>query len=301
MGKPAGEAELDMNSDLLAAAILNGLMLASVYALVALGLTVVFGLLDIVNFAQGQILLLGAYLTFAIVSVEANYWVALVVAALIVTLLGAALERVLFRRVQRIPINGLLVSIGLIAVFRDLIRGVWGPDQKLVAAPISFVAQIGTVSLPASRLLVVAGTVLVVTGLSIFLYQTRAGKALRATAQNRNAAALMGIPVNRVNNLAFALGACLASIAGSFLAMQFPVEPTLSDSPLLMAFIVLILGGAGSPVGAVLAAVVIGLTESISIALGSTEAAQVIPFVLLGVILFVRPEGIISVGSNRWV
>ena len=290
-----------MNSDLLAAAILNGLMLASVYALVALGLTVVFGLLDIVNFAQGQMLLLGAYLTFAVVSHQVNYWVALALAALVVTLLGAALERVVFRPVERIPINGLLVSIGLIAVFRDLIRGVWGPDQKLVAPPIAFVAHLGPVSLPASRLVVVAGTVVVLAGLSIFLYRTRVGKALRATAQNRTAAALMGIPVNRVNNLAFALGACLASIAGSFLAMQFPVEPALADSPLLMGFIVLILGGAGSPVGAVLGAVVIGLTESIGTALGSPVVAQVIPFVLLAVILFIRPQGIVSVGSERWV
>jgi branched-chain amino acid transport system permease protein len=292
---------ITMNADLLASAIVNGLMLASVYALVALGLTVVFGLLDIVNFAHGQILLLGAYVTFALVSHQVSFWVALVGAALVVTALGAALERVVFRPVERIPINGLLVSIGLIAIFRDLIRGVWGPDQKLLAPPITFVAHFGGVSVPASRLVVVAGTIVVLAGLSVFLYRTRAGKALRATAQNRTAAALMGIPTNRVNNLAFALGACLASIAGSFLAMQFPVEPALADTPLLMGFIVLILGGAGSPVGAVLGALVIGLTQSVAIAFGSSEAAQVIPFLLLAVILFVRPEGIVRVSSERWV
>lgn len=290
-----------MSSDLLAASVVNGLMLASVYALVALGLTVVFGLLDIVNFAHGQILLLGAYATFTLVSHNLNFWLALIIAALAVTALGAVLERVVFRPVEKIPINGLLVSIGLIAIFRDLIRGVWGPDQKLVSSPITFVARIGSVTLPASRLFVVAGTALVLAGLSYFLYRTRYGKALRATAQNRRAAALMGISTDRVNNLAFALGACLASIAGSFLAMQFPVEPALSDSPLLLGFIVLILGGAGSPVGAVLGALIIGLTESIATAFGASEAAQVIPFVLLAVILFVRPQGIVSVSAERWV
>jgi branched-chain amino acid transport system permease protein len=290
-----------MNADLVAAAIVNGLMGASVYALVALGLTVVFGLLDIVNFAHGQILLLSSYLTFTLVSHQVNFWVALVIAALIVTALGAVLERVAFRPVERIPINGLLVSIGLIAIFRDFIRGVWGPDQKLVASPITSVIQFGGVSLPASRLVVVAGTIVVLSGLSVFLYRTRPGKALRATAQNRTAAALMGIPTNRVNNLAFALGACLAAIAGSFLAMQFPVEPALADTPLLMGFIVLILGGAGSPVGAVLGALVIGMTQSVAVALGSSEAAQVVPFLLLAFILFVRPEGIVRVSSERWV
>jgi branched-chain amino acid transport system permease protein len=290
-----------VNTDLLVAAVVNGLMLSAVYALVALGLTVVFGLLDIVNFAHGQMILIGAYLAVSLVSHSVNFWVAMVIAVVVVAALGALLERVVFRPVESVPINGLLVSIGLIAIGQNVIHAVWGPNQLIVPPPISFVWRVGGATIPMSRVVIVIGTVIVLAGLSLFLYRTRAGKALRATAQNRDAAALVGIPVATVNNLAFAAGAGLAAVAGAFLAMQFPVEPLLADSPLVMGFIVLILGGAGSPLGAVLGAVVIGLTESVCTALVSSEAAQIVPFVILAVILFVRPEGIVRIGGDRWV
>lgn len=290
-----------MNTNLLVAALVNGLMLAAVYALVALGLTVVFGLLDIVNFAHGQMILIGAYLVVSLVAHSLNFWAALVVAVVVVALVGALLERVVFRPVESVPINGLLVSIGLIAIGQNVIRAVWGPNQQIVPPPVSVVWHVGGATVPMSRVVIVAGSVLVLGALSLFLYRTRAGKALRATAQNRDAAELVGIPVARVNNLAFAAGAGLAALAGGFLAMQFPVEPLLADSPLVMGFIVLILGGAGSPLGAVLGAMVIGLTESLCTALLSSEAAQIVPFVILALILFVRPEGIVRIGSDRWV
>lgn len=290
-----------MNTDLLSAALVDGLMLAAVYALVALGLTVVFGLLDIVNFAHGQMILLGAYLLVTVVTRGFNFWLGLLLVIVAVSVVGSLIERFGFRPVESVPINGLLISIGLIAVIQNVIHAVWGPNQLILQPPVRAVWHLGGATVPATRVAVVVATAIVLVGLSIFLRSTRMGKALRATAQNRDAASLVGIPVRRVNNLAVAGGAGLAALAGAFLAMQFPVEPQLAETPLVMGFIVVVLGGAGSPLGAVLGALVIGLTESLATAIWSSEAAQILPFLILAVILFVRPEGIVRVGSDRMV
>ena len=282
-----------MDLNLFTQSMLNGLMLASVYALVALGLTLVFGILDIVNFAQGSLLLLGAYLAFAFVDNGIGYWFALPMVVIAVSLLGAMLDVSLFARVRAVPINGLLISIGLIAVFSNVFHEIWGPDTYNLPSPITSVVTIGSVRLPTVRLVLIAATVVVLIGVAWFLRATRAGTALRALAQQPEADLLMGVRVERYRHAAVGVSAGLAALGGALLAAVFPVTPTLGEGPLVKGFIVLIIGGAGSPLGAVLGALLLGISESVGITYWSAGGAEVLAFALLIIILFIRPTGLI--------
>jgi branched-chain amino acid transport system permease protein len=275
-------------------ALVDGIMMAAIYALVALGLTLVFGLLDIVNFAHGQLLLFGSYLVCAFVGGHASYWIALPAAVVLLGMLGYGIDFALFARVRRSPISGLIISIGLIAIFSDIFTSVWGVNEKVIPAPVTTVFRPGGLTIPADQLIAVAATLVVMAALVVFLRFTRAGVALRATADNPEAAALMGIPVERVRNLAFALGAALSGLAGGLLAGIYPTVPSGGDSILVTGFIVLILGGAGSPLGAVIAALVVALIESFGVVYWTSSAATITGFVVLILVLFLRPSGLIS-------
>jgi branched-chain amino acid transport system permease protein len=275
-------------------ALVDGIMMAAIYALVALGLTLVFGLLDIVNFAHGQLLLFGSYLVCAFVGGHASYWIALPVSVVLLGMLGYGIDFALFARVRRSPISGLIISIGLIAVFSDIFTSVWGVNEKIIPAPVTTVFRPGGLTIPADQLIAVAAALVVMAALVVFLRFTRAGVALRATADNPEAAALMGIPVERVRNVAFALGAALSGLAGGLLAGIYPTVPSGGDSILVTGFIVLILGGAGSPLGAVIAALVVALIESFGVVYWTSSAATITGFVVLILVLFLRPSGLIS-------
>ncbi|GAB3200683.1 branched-chain amino acid ABC transporter permease [Nocardioides hungaricus] len=275
-------------------AVVNGVMLASIYALVALGLTLIFGLLDVVNFAHGQMLLLGSYLTWAILQGGMSYWLALPLAALALVALGFTIDLTLFARVRNTPISGLIISIGLIAVFADVFRTVWGVDALTVPSQITTVFRPAGLVIPGDRVVIMVIAAAVMVLLAVFLKFSRLGVALRATADNPEAALLMGIPTERIRNGSFALGAGLSGLAGGLLAAVFPVVPTGGDAVLITGFIVLILGGAGSPLGAVAAALLIGMVESFGITYWSSNAASILGFALLIVVLFIRPSGIFS-------
>jgi branched-chain amino acid transport system permease protein len=282
-----------MDINLLVQSIVNGLMLASVYALVALGLTLVFGILDIVNFAQGSLLLLGSYLTFSLVDAGIGYWFALALVVIGVSLLGAALDVSLFARVRAVPVNGLLISIGLIAIFNNVFHEIWGPDVYNLPSPITSVISIGDVRIPTVRVVLIVATIVVLLAVAWFLRSTRTGTALRAVAQQPEAALLMGIRVERCRHAAFGVSAGLAALGGALLAAVFPISPLLGEGPLVKGFIVLIIGGAGSPLGAVLGALILGMAESLGITYWSSGGAEVLAFLLLIVILFLRPSGLV--------
>ncbi|MBW3664304.1 MAG: branched-chain amino acid ABC transporter permease [Actinobacteria bacterium] len=279
--------------------ILNGLMLGSVYALVALGLTIVFGLLDIVNFAHGQLIVLGGYVAFAVVEVVGSFWLGLAASLVVVSLLGSLLEVSLFRRVSERPINGLLISIGLIAIIENFADAIWGPSPRSLEAPVQGVLRFGDISFAKSRLSVVVATVLILLALAYFLRRTRTGKAMRATAQNSDAASLMGIDVLRIRNLAMIIGSALAAFAGTSLGALFAVEPALGESPLIKGFVVLIIGGAGSPAGAVIAGVGLGIAESLTTVHLSTTWSTILPLLALVAVLLVKPEGLVAVRGRQ--
>lgn len=207
--------------------------------------------------------------------------------------LGAGLDTTLFARVRDEPINGLLISLGLIAILRNVFHVLYGPDLHRVAAPISSVVEAAGVRVSGTRLAVIGVAFVVLALLSRFLRATPLGKAMRATAENNEAAMLMGIRVERIRHIAFAVGAGLAGLAGVLMAAVYPVEPSLGDAPLIMGFAALILGGSRSPLGAVLGAAVIGMAQSFGITYQSSVFADLTVFGFLILILFWRPQGLI--------
>jgi branched-chain amino acid transport system permease protein len=281
--------------ELLLQQILNGLMQGSVYALVALGLTLIFGLLGVLNFAQGQFIALGAYVAFALLQIHVPLLVAFAIAVMLAFMLGSVLEWLLFRRVQDEPIKGLLISVGLIAIGEAIFLQIWGPDSRQL--PTLFGGQVirvaGLAVIP-DRLVIFAMAVGVFLGLAVFLAYSRWGKAMRGTAQNRDAAYLMGIPVSRIVNASFGTGTALASMLGVVLGGIAYFDPFIGDAPLIKGFIALILGGPTSPLGALAGGILLGLIEALGGGYISSTFQDVIAFVTLILVMLVRPNGLFA-------
>jgi branched-chain amino acid transport system permease protein len=277
-------------------AIANGVLLASIYAIVALGLTLTFGVLHVVNFSHGQLVTLGAYLVYELTSRGLSILIAVPVTMIGLAAVGVLMGEVTFRPVRSVPINGLLVSIGWIAIVENVISVIWGPDQYNVKPVLTGSLHFLSVSVAKDQLLVLGASIVVMLALSVGLRSTITGRALRATAQNREAAALVGIRTRRLDAGVFAIGTGLAGLAGGALATLFPVVPDTGNTYMVFAFIALIVGGAGSAGGAVVGSLLVGLAISVTQTFGSTAVANVAPFLVLIIVLFFRPLGIFRTG-----
>jgi branched-chain amino acid transport system permease protein len=277
-------------------AIANGVLLASIYAIVALGLTMTFGVLNVVNFSHGQLITLGAYLVYELTSRGLSIFLAVPLTMIGLAIVGVLMDGVTFRPVRSVPINGLLVSIGWIAILENIINVIWGPDQYNVKPALTGSLHFLNITISKDQLLVLVASIVVMLLLSAGLRYTFTGRALRATAQNREAAALVGIRTRRLDAGVFAIGACLAGLAGGALANLFPVVPGTGNNYMVFAFVALIVGGAGSAGGAVVGSLLVGLAISITQTFGSTAVANVVPFLFLIVVLFFRPMGIFRTG-----
>jgi branched-chain amino acid transport system permease protein len=277
-------------------AIADGILLASIYAIVALGLTLTFGVLHVVNFSHGQLVTLGAYLVYELTSRGLSILIAVPITMAGLAVVGVLMGELTFRPVRSVPINGLLVSIGWIAIVENVINVIWGPDQYNVTPALAGSVHFLGVSVSKDQLLVLAASIVVMIALSAGLRYTTTGRALRATAQNREAAALVGIRTRRLDAGVFAIGTGLAGLAGGALANLFPVVPGTGNSYMVFAFVALIVGGAGSALGAVVGSLLVGLAISVTQTFGSTAVANVVPFLVLIVVLFFRPLGIFRTG-----
>lgn len=281
--------------ELLVQQLLNGLMQGSVYALVALGLTLIFGLLGVLNFAQGQFIALGAFAAYALLQLNLPLLAAFGCAVALAFLLGSFLEWLLFRRVQDEPIKGLLISIGLIAIGEAVILQVWGPDSRQLPTLFGGGAiRLGNIAIIPDRLVIFAMAVGVFVVLALFLAYGRWGKAMRATAQNRDAALLMGVPVGRIVNVSFGTGTALAAALGVALGGIAYFDPFVGDAVLIKGFIALILGGPTSPLGALAGGMALGLIEALAGGYLSSTFQDAIAFVTLIVVMLVRPHGLFA-------
>lgn len=278
--------------EILPQALMIGVILAGIYALVALGLTMIFGVLDVVNFSHGQLVTLGAYLIYQLAQFSVNFWLAIPLVMIMLGAVGWVMEAISFRPVRAIPINGLLVSIGWIAIFSNIFSIIWGPNQHTVPQALSGSLTLGPISVSWNQMIVLVVSVVTMSAVALFLRHTRLGKELRAAAQNREAATLMGISVKRMDSLAFAIGAALAGLAGALLANLYPIDHELGASYMALAFVALIIGGAGSAVGAVVGALIVGIAMALAQVYGSTAIANVAPFIVLIAVLLFRPKGI---------
>lgn len=280
---------------------INGLILGSTYALIAIGLTTIFGVLGVINLAHGEFYMLGSLLAFFLVSVGVNYFIALFLSMFLVACFGIIVEKTIFRPVRQAPLATiLLVSIGLSIFLQSTALLAVGPDLRRIRSPFgSTMINVIGISISVHRVFIFV-TALILIGLLYLLFRwTRIGKAIRATAQEREGAALAGIPVNFIYSVTFALGTGLAAGAGCLLGPIFFIDPYMGFMPAIKSFIVVILGGLGSMGGAILGGVVLGLAEVLGAAYISSEYKDAISFILLILILAVRPTGFMGAAREE--
>ena len=276
---------------------INALVASSFFALTAVGLVLIFGVMGVVNFAHGEFLMVGAYAVWIFYSkLGWPFFMAVAAALVIVTLIGLLMERMLFRPMRDNPLGGLINSIGVLFILQVLAVKIGGLGlMKHVPSAFPGVWQIAEgVAFPKQRLvaLVVAAGLLLLIWL--FLTRTKFGWALRATAQDREAAALQGISINKISMLAMALGAAAAGVAGALIAPLTRVQPYMGHSFIITAFIVTIVGGLGSLSGAILAAVLYAFFHTFVTTYFGGIIATILGLLIMLVVLVIKPTGLMG-------
>ena len=272
--------------------LLDGLMVGGLYATVAIGVTLVFGIMGVLNFAHGQLVMLGAYTAFFVVSSGLGFWPALAIGIVAMGALGLLLERVVFRHTLTDHMQGLTASLGVIMVIENLAAAAFTPDPRTFEPPLPGSFQLAGLTLSSQRVLVLGLVIVLVLACYLFLQKTRIGKAIRAMGQNRTGAALVGIQTSQVTSIVFVLGSAMAGAAGVLYGSLFAITPYMAAGPLMKGFILTVLGGLGSVPGAVLAGFLLGIAESLGSRYLSASFRDGYGFILLIVALLYFPRGL---------
>lgn len=271
---------------------LHGLFFGAALALLALGLTVIFGLLGVMNFAHGELFMLGAYAGIVAIGLTQSFWAALVLAPLAVGVIGALMEVLTLRPLyRREPLYGLILTFGLALAFREAVREIWGGDMRRIFEPITGSVPLLGMIYPKYRLFLLGFALLLLLAIWLFFTKTRAGIIVRAAVQDAEMLDGLGVNVPRVFTLTFAGSAALAALAGLLLAPVITVYPTMGVEWIILAFIVVILGGMGSMGGSVLAALVIGEAQSLFSLWMNPQRVAIAIFAIMIFVLIVRPRG----------
>ncbi len=279
--------------------LVNGIALGSIYSLVALGLTLVYGVLKIPNFAHGALYMVGAYITFFMVTLYGiPYLPAIAISAIAVGLLGVVMERIVFRPLAGAPhVNMMIAALGVLLFLESLVLVVWGAEFRQLPTPFEDTVELGAIVVTEQRLLVIVAAVVAMLALFYFLKRTTTGATIEAMAQDPEGALLVGINTRRVAMLTFAISTGLAAIAASLVAPINLVFPTMGEMVNLKAFAIIILGGMGSVPGAIVGGFILALAEVMGGTYISTAFADLIGFGLLVLVLAIRPTGLFSQGA----
>ena len=281
--------------DLLIIQTVNGVVTGMILALVASGLTLIFGIMDVVNFAHGELFMLGAYLGFVVFVSTGSFWLALIGAALVVAILGAAMQIVALRPlIGRDPLNTILATFGISLVLQNYALWQFGPVVRKIPAPISSQFTLFYLQYPWYRVLIAALSAAIIGGFWLFLKHGKFGVWIRATAQDRTMAQAMGIPVPLVYTGVFAIGAAMAAASGVLFAPMVGVSHTMGLDWVLKAFIVVVVGGMGNFVGSIAAAIFISLIEAYTTIWLDPSRAVIVSFVILILTLLFRPTGLFA-------
>ena len=280
--------------------LINGISIGSVYAIIALGYTMVYGIAKMLNFAHGDIIMVGAYISFCVASyLGLPAWVSVVAAVAVCTVLGIVIEGLAYKPLRGTPSLAVLITaIGVSYFLQNAAQLIWSSSPKnftsvVTMKPISLAG--GKIVITGEVLLTVAACILVMVGLTLFTSKTRTGKAMRAVSEDRDAAQLMGINVNQTISTTFAIGSALAAVAGVLLCSTVPtLQPTTGSMPGIRAFTAAVFGGIGSIPGAMLGGILLGIIETFSKAYLSTQFSDAIVFSVLIVILLVKPAGLLG-------
>lgn len=279
--------------------MLNGVIQGCIYALIALGLSLIFGILEVANFAHGEFYMLGAFMAlFSVRFLHVPFFVAMLIAMGGMTLFGILVERTVFRPIVGKPlINSMLLSFGLSTALANAALFFFGADPQKIESGLARVRfRVFGLHLTGERLAILALSILLVLLLAWFIRYTKTGKSMRAIAQDRVAAQLAGINVGRIYAITFAVGGALAAAAGSMVGAMFFVSPEMGLSVVLKSFVIVILGGFGNIGGVIFAAVLIGLLESLGGGYISYAYKDAYPFLLLVVLFILRPQGLTGGG-----
>ena len=275
--------------------LLLGLVNGSFYAILSLGLAVIFGLLGIVNFAHGALYMVGAYVAWiALERFGLDYWAALLLAPLVVGALGVLIERTLLKQLYKLdPLYGLLLTFGLALVIEDVFRDVYGVSGQQVAVPelLQGATDLGFMVLPNYRAWVVVASLAVCLSTWFVIEKTRLGATLRAGTENPRLVQAFGINVPRLVTLTYAGGAALAALAGVLAAPVIQLTPLMGSNLIIVVFAVVVIGGMGSILGAILTGLVLGLVEGLT-KVFYPEASSIVVFVIMAIVLVIRPAGL---------
>jgi branched-chain amino acid transport system permease protein len=276
--------------------ILNGLAIGSVYTLIALGLTVVFGILGIAHFAHGSVAMSGGYLTFLFSErFGMPFFAAMALAMIAGAVVGLLIERLAYRPVRDAPhINAFIIALGLAMMIEGINLIAFGADQVVIQTPFRDVFNVGGVAVAELRLQVILTTCALVAIVALLISRTKTGKSIRAVAQNRPAAVLMGVNVNQVSAVVFSVSSALGAAAGALVGALLAIAPGVGEGLAVKGFAVLILGGLGSVPGAIVGGLVLGVSEALAAGFISSAYKDVIAFVVMIVVLLLRPQGLMG-------
>jgi len=275
--------------------VFNGLIVGAFYALMALGLSLIINLSGVINFAHGGFLALGAYIAYTLIP-SIGFWGALVVAPLFTAAIGLAVEWVLIRRLYgRDPLYSLLLTFGLAYILEDGTRFIWGAESKPYSVPDWLNKQLSThyFFLTGYRLFMVALAVIAVLGLFLILNRTRLGMRIRAGTVDLETVSVLGVNVRLLRNLNFGLGIYLAGLAGVLAAGMLGLQPTIGTSLIMPSFVAIIVGGLGSLPGTLLGGLLIGVASGV-VTVFYSSATEAIMYVMMGLVLLVRPRGLLG-------
>ena len=276
--------------------IANALVTSAFYALIAVGLSLVFGVMNIVNFAHGEFYMVGAYTAWLLYAVvHWPFFAAVGAAVLLVGLLGVIVERGIFRPVRGNVLSGFIMSIGLIFILQVFVGQVWGVG-KMKPVPAAFPGALHLLGVSTSwqRLIVIPAAITILGGLWVFLSRFRLGRGLRASAQDPEAAALQGISINRSARIAMLIGSAMAGAAGALMAPIISVYPYMGHMVIWTAFVIVIVGGAGNIKGVILAALLFGFLHTIVTTLLDSTIANLVSALFMLTFLAIRPEGLLG-------
>lgn len=281
--------------------LIGGLGLGSVYAIIALGYSMVYGIAKMLNFAHGDVIMVGAFVAyFAMSSYGLPAIVAVILSVFVCTILGVVIERLAYKPLRGASsLSVLITAIGVSYFLQNAAMLLWGTDTKIFPTVLSGSLSIGALSIPYLTLITIVTCICIMVVLTLFINKTKTGRAMRACSEDKGAASLMGINVNQIISITFAIGSGLAAIAAVLLCATYPsVYPTLGSMPGIKAFTAAVFGGIGSIPGAFLGGLLLGVIENLARAYISTQLSDAIVFVVLIIVLLIKPTGLLGKKVN---
>jgi len=280
--------------ELLLILAMNGLVFGLVVALIALGLSIIFGLLDIINVAHGDFFMVGTVLAWVVVTATGDYWLAFLIVPLLGLLLGAAIERGVFRPIEDSAALSIVAAFGLSLILQEGVRATFGATPKRILDPIGLTFPILNLQYEVYRIFAAGVAILAIAGFFLFLHRTKFGTWMRAVRQDKEMAIAMGVPANRVFVVTFALGTAMAVFGGVVAAPITSVEFRLGLDVLPLCFIAVIVGGLGNLPGTAAAAVLLAVMEGVITSFAAPTTARIVSLLLMSVVLLLRPQGLFA-------